>query len=358
MSHWRDISTFAVDQAAEAAARERTAELGIPTGSLGRLHEIAIWLASVGRSLEVRVDRCTVIAFCGDHGVVARGVSSLPQHVTWTNMKYMAEGNAVISIYARLLGARLCIVDIGVNGPRYSPIPVGPSPIDFRNRRVKNGTEDIFVRAAMSLDELDQALQAGYEVAESYVNDTDVYIFGEMGIGNTTSCSAIIAGLFNEDANSVTGFGSGISEETRKLKVGVIEKSVDRARRGGNLADPVFCLKELGGFEIAGIVGGMLAAAANRKPIILDGFICTTAFALASVLAPGLSNAVVAGTYSAEPGYATLSRRLRLAPILNLGMRLGEGTGAILAWPIVRAAAEQLRQGVTKSELVIDFQQH
>jgi nicotinate-nucleotide--dimethylbenzimidazole phosphoribosyltransferase len=342
-----------IDPAIEAAARQRTSDLGIPYGSLGRLHDIAIWFASVQGSIKARADRCTTVVFCGDHGVAAQGVSSLPQYVTWTNMKYMAEGVATISIYAKLFNAGLCIVDIGVKGPKY--VPPGNNGIDFVDCRVGEGTRDISREPAMTEDEVDQALQCGYDVTAGYAHATDIFLFGEMGIANTTSCSAIIGALFEEDPDRVTGLGSGITEEVRKHKSSVVAAAIERAMRDGPMTDPLVCLRQLGGYEIAGMVGGMIAAAAHRKPIILDGFISTTAFAIASKMVPGLSLAAVPGSYSAEYGYQVLARHLQLVPILNLGLRLGEGTGAILTWPIIRAAVEQLHHGVTREQLVLEF---
>ena len=354
---WRTVREFLPDLKTELAARERVSQLGIPFGSLGRLHEFAVSLAAIQGTLDVSLDRCTTIAFCADHGVASKGVSSLPQFVTYTNMKYMAEGLATISIYAKLLGAKFCVVDIGVRGPHYNSTMTceAKDGIDFYDRRVRNGTGDISVSAAMTEDEVDQALQVGFDIATMYANRTDVFVFGEMGIGNTTACSAIIAGLFDEDPDRVTGLGSGISEETRKLKAAIVDQAVKRVKKVNSRPDPLTCLRELGGLEIAGMVGGMIAAAHYRKPIILDGFISATAFAVASQLVRGISSAVFPGTYSSEVGYAVLSRNFKLEPILNLGMRLGEGTGAILAWPILRAAAEQLTKGVTRSDLVVEF---
>lgn len=350
---WRAHREFVIDPTIEAAARQRTLNLGIPYGSLGRLHDIAIWFASVQGSTKARADRCTTVVFCGDHGVAAQNVSSLPQYVTWTNMKYMAEGVATISIYAKLFNAALCIVDIGVKGPKY--VPPANTGIDFVDCRVANGTKDISCEPAMTEDEVDQAVQCGYDVTSSYASMSDIFLFGEMGIANTTSCSAIIGALFGEDPDRVTGLGSGITEETRKHKSLVVAAAIERATRDGAVTDPLVCLRQLGGYEIAGMVGGMIAAAAHRKPIILDGFISTTAFAIASKVMPGLSLAAVPGTFSAEYGYQVLARHLELVPVLNLGMRLGEGTGAILTWPIIRAAVEQLHQGVTRDELVLEF---
>jgi nicotinate-nucleotide--dimethylbenzimidazole phosphoribosyltransferase len=348
---WKTVGTFELDASAVAAAKARIAELGIPKGSLGRLHEIAARIAGITGSLVPALSRCQVIVFSADHGVTARGVSAFDREITDTNTRRMAEGSATISVLSDFHGASLCVVDVGIDAPPYGSEIKKAFRHEFLDLKVARGTRDIVVEAAMSPEELEAAISRGYDLVVARAKQMDVLVLGDMGIGNTTSCSALISALLNIDADLVTGLGSGIEPSRLAAKVDVVKRSVVRYRTANQSDNALTCLRELGGFEIAAIAGALIAAAEHRVPVLLDGFIVCTSFLIASRIVPGLASGAISGTRSSEPGFDIIAREVGLVPILDLGMCLGEGTGGLVSYPIVRSAVQHLSQGANMIEL-------
>jgi nicotinate-nucleotide--dimethylbenzimidazole phosphoribosyltransferase len=311
-------------------ARRHQLELTKPPGSLGRLEEIANRCAAIRQSLTPTVDRPRIVLFAADHGVCAEGVSAYPQEVTAQMVLNFLRGGAAINALARSGGIELKVVDIGVA----SPIP---SAEDLIVRRVAPGTRNFCHEPAMTQTELFAAIDAGIDLAlESVSAGCDLLGFGEMGIGNTTSASAIAAALSGAPSEAVIGRGAGADEACMARKRSAIERAL--ALHAKVLHDPLGILRCIGGFEIAAMCGFCLGAAARKTPVVTDGFIATAAAALAVRLSPPTSGYLFASHRSAEPGHACLLADLDQQPLLDLGMRLGEGTGAALAMNLIRAA--------------------
>jgi nicotinate-nucleotide--dimethylbenzimidazole phosphoribosyltransferase len=325
---------------AEAARRQRL--LAKPPGSLGRLESLSIQLAGIrGGICLVRTPAVVVMA--ADHGVAAEGVSAYPAPVTVEMVRAFLAGGAAINAIAAAVGARVVVVDMGV-----SIRVTGPGLID---RRVAAGTRNLAREPAMSRSQAELAINAGIGIADALAGDgIDLIVPGEMGIANTTSASSIVAVMTGHPPSAVTGRGTGIDETTRKRKVAVIERAL--ARRALEPTDPVGVLASVGGFEIGGLAGLCLGAASHRIPLLLDGLISTAAALLAVAVAPLTQSYLLAGHQSLEPGHRIALRALGLRPLLRLEMRLGEGSGAALAIPIVQAAAGALVSMATLETVV------
>ena len=329
-----------LDSAACAAAGAHLDRLTKPPGSLGGLEAIAIRLAGIRGRLVTDIERPVVIVFAADHGVAARGVSAYPPEVTAQMVANFAAGGAAINVLARAGRADLVVVDIGVAGPVAGDAPATGSDAGVRlvRARIASGTRDLSTGPAMTRDEASAAIDVGRDVALGLIRDgADLVALGEMGIGNTTAASAIVAAITGLPAARVTGRGTGVDDPGLERKVAVIETALTFHRL--DPGDPLGILAAVGGLEIAGLVGAMLAAAAARIPVVLDGFITGAAALVAAGLAPNLPDRLIAAHRSVEPGHAIVLDRLRATPILQLDLRLGEGSGAALAIPIVRAAA-------------------
>lgn len=306
-----DLPSGSDGAAKAAAARQDT--LTKPQGSLGRLEAIAAWLARwQGREMP-RLDRTKVFVFAGNHGVTAQGVSAFPAEVTVQMVANFAHGGAAINQLARLAGAELDVIPLDLDRP----------------------TGDFTQTAAMDEAAFLAAVQAGYDAVDESL---DLVCFGEMGIGNTTPAAAISAALFGGGAQKWTGRGTGVDDAGLKRKVAAIEAGLKRHE--ASLSDPLAVAAALGGRELAAILGATLAARHRNVPVLLDGFVSTAAAApLARLHAQGLAHALAAHV-SAEAGHRGLLEALELSPLLDLGMRLGEGSGAAVALNIVRAALE------------------
>ncbi|MDH6232568.1 nicotinate-nucleotide--dimethylbenzimidazole phosphoribosyltransferase [Mesorhizobium soli] len=299
--------------AAAAAVARRQDTLTKPQGSLGRLETIAAWLARwQGRDMP-KLDKVKVIVFAGSHGVTAQGVSAFPSEVTVQMVANFAGGGAAINQLARIAGAELAVIPL----------------------EIERQTGDFTQEPAMDEQEFLAAVSAGYEAVGK---DTDLICFGEMGIGNTTPAAAIAAALFGGGAEKWTGRGTGVDDAGLKRKVVAIDKGL--ALHAGALSDPLKVAAALGGRELAAIFGATVAARRHGVPVLLDGFVCTAAVApLARLHGTGLAH-VLAAHVSAESGHRALLDALELKPLFDLGMRLGEGSGACLAVNIVRSALE------------------
>lgn len=334
------LSTAAID-----AARARQDQLTKPPGALGRLEDLGVQLAGIAGTCPPPVpSRPAVAVFAGDHGVVASGVTPWPQAVTAQMLANFVTGGAAINVIARQVDAHVEVVDVGVAAD-VSELP------NVAHRKIRPGTGDLAVGAAMSAAEARAALDAGAEVAADLCGrGHDLLATGDMGIGNTTASAALIAAFTGRDAAAVTGRGTGIDDAMLEHKSEIVGGAV--ARVAGYL-DPVSILAEVGGLEIAALAGFVVGAAAAGRPVVVDGVIALAALLVAEQLVPGVSARCIAGHRSTEPGATVALEFLDLAPILDLGLRLGEGTGACLAVPVLQAAARVLSEMATFEEAAV-----
>lgn len=339
-----------VDDAAAEAARRRHARLAKPAGSLGALEELGAQLAGIaGACPPPAVTRPGLVIAAADHGVHAQGVTPWPQQVTAVMVDTFCAGRATATSFARLAGAEVAVLDAGV----ISPLSNDQSPSLVR-AGIRAGTGDITIEPAMTPAQCTAAVVAGARTAASLLDrGADLIIGGDMGIANTTAAAALIAAYTCSPAEVVTGRGSGVDDATYRRKQEVVAKAIARhqAEQAQSTPRPLATLASLGGLEHAAITGVLLAGAARQVPVLLDG-VNTVAAALAAVaLCPPAAGYLIAGHRSAEPGADVALAQLGRQPLLSLGMRLGEGTGALLAVPLVRAAAAALREVATLDEL-------
>jgi len=315
-------------------AEARQLQLTKPPGSLGRLEEIANRCAAIFESLEFALDRPRIVIFAGDHGVCAEGVNPFPQAVTAQMVLNFLRGGAGINCLSKTGGIELRIVDVGVA----SPLPEMPGLI---NRRIAPGTRNFCQEPAMSAETARAAVEVGISMALEAAGEGCMLLgFGEMGIGNTTPASALAAALTGLPPAVVIGRGTGADDACMARKRSAIERAV--ALHAGHFEDPMDLLARLGGLEIAAMCGFCLGAAAARRPVLTDGFIATSAAAVALRLAPALKDYLFAAHGSVEPGHKPLLSLVGHEPLLQLQMRLGEGTGAALAMHLMRSAAAAL----------------
>lgn len=325
-----------LDQEATERAAHRLDRLTKPPGSLGRLETLAIQLAGIRGEVVTAIERPAVAVFAGDHGITRQGVSPYPSEVTRQMVANFASGGAAINVLARAARAELIVVDVGVAGERLAPAALAAGT-RFVDARVAAGTRDFSQEPAMTHDEALAAIEAGRRIVDELGEGCDLLGVGEMGIGNTTASSAVVAALTGRPAIEVTGRGTGLDDAGVRHKTAVIDAAV--ALHAPNPNRPMEVLAAVGGLEIAALVGAILAAASARIPVVLDGFITGAAALVARGLAPALPPRLIASHRSSEPGHAVVLATLGLDPILDLGLRLGEGSGAALAIPVVAAAA-------------------
>jgi nicotinate-nucleotide--dimethylbenzimidazole phosphoribosyltransferase len=314
-----------------------------PRGSLGRLEALAVQVASVRGLLRPAMPVKALVVMGADHGVVAEGVSAYPSEVTGQMLLNFAAGGAAVNVLARQVGAEVLVVDMGVKAPLPEDAPGAGS---IRRERVGPGTASFADGPAMSRSQAVQAIGTGIRIASELAGRGVTLIgIGEMGIGNSTAASAMCAALLGLPPAEVVGRGTGIDDEGLRRKTQVIERAlaVNRPER----ADPFDVLTKVGGFEIAGLCGVVLGAAAARVPVVCDGFIASTAALAAARRAPNVIGFLIGGHRSAEPGHSRVLEALRLRPLLDLEMRLGEGTGAALAMSLVDAAVRVLAEMAT-----------
>lgn len=335
------------DESAAAKARERHATLTKPPGSLGRLEELGARLAGMAGACPPPVPESPAVVVCaGDHGVLDRGVSPWPREVTAAMVRNFCAGGAAVNAIAKTAGARVSVLDVGVA----EELERHPS---LRGAKVRPGTDDMSRGPAMGREEASRALLAGAGVAEELVESggVDLIVTGDMGIGNTTPAAALISAFTGRPPEETTGRGTGIDDETLDLKVRMVGEALQLHRPDPK--DPIGVLAALGGLEHAAIVGLILMGAAYGVPVILDGVVSNSAALVVHALAPDAIGYVVAGHLSTEPGAKVSQELLGLRPLLDLDMRLGEGTGALLAVPPVQAAARTLGEMATLEDLGI-----
>ncbi|WP_406567140.1 nicotinate-nucleotide--dimethylbenzimidazole phosphoribosyltransferase [Actinoallomurus rhizosphaericola] len=338
-----------LDEAAMRAARERHDRLTKPRGSLGTLEELGIRLAGVAGVCPPPLPAPAAVAvFAADHGVHAQGVTPWPQEVTGQMVHNFLAGGAVVNAFARQVGAEVTVVDVGVKGE----LPEAPGLLA---RKVANGTADMTRGPAMTADEARRAVEVGIQVARDLIEQGHrCLLTGDMGIANTTASAALIAAFTGRAAEDVTGYGTGIDDATHARKVEVVRAALARALTESSAPDgaagpagPLALLAQVGGLEHAAIAGFVLGAAAHRVPVVLDGVIAGAAALVAVALAPAARDFCVAGHRSAEPGHAAALASLELRPLVDLELRLGEGTGALLALPLVAGAVRVLHEVAT-----------
>ena len=333
------------DADAATATRERSDQLVKPRGSLGRLEDVAAQLAAIAGTCPPPIpQRPAVIVAAGDHGVHARGVTPWPQEITAAMVAAMCDGKAAVNAIAQAVGAQVAVLDVSVAGPA-SLHPLA------RRARVRNGTGDITREPAMTREDAARAVLAGAGLAEELVGaGIDLLVTGDMGIANTTSSACLIAAMTGSDPSAVTGRGTGIDDETWSLKRDVVAEAL--RLHDPITDDPLGVLAAVGGLEHAALVGVMLSAGVDGVPVVLDGVIAVAAALIAVALCPRVSGFLIAGHRSPEPGATIGLNALGLDPLLDLGMRLGEGTGALCAVPLIVAAART----VTDMALISDLQ--
>jgi nicotinate-nucleotide--dimethylbenzimidazole phosphoribosyltransferase len=332
------------DGRAYEAARERLHALAKPVGALGRLEDLAAWVAACQGECPPRpLDRVRTVVLAGDHGVSLDGVSAYPREVTAAMVRTIASGRAGVSVLARQHGVALRVLDIGVDDDLADLPAVGA-------HKVRRSSGAIHTEDALSAMEVAHALRAGALItAEEIAEGADLLIVGDMGIGNTTPAAALVAATFGVRADEVAGRGTGIDPATLAHKVAVIQQALDRA--GDRVADPVQRLTALGSADLAAGVGFMIAAARAGVPVLLDGIAAVAEACVAEDLAPGVIAWCVAGHRSTEPSQRLALDKLGLAPVLDLELRLGEGSGALLAVPVLRSAVLLLREMALLSDL-------
>jgi nicotinate-nucleotide--dimethylbenzimidazole phosphoribosyltransferase len=336
-----------LDEAAADEARKRQPGLTKPPGSLGRLEELVARLAGMAGGCPPPVPESPAVVVCaGDHGVLERGVSPWSQAVTAAIVRNFCAGGAAVNAIAKTVGARVSVLDVGVAGE------LERHPL-LRAAKVRRGTGDLSRGPAMSREEAVRAVMAGAGVAEELVESggVDLLVTGDMGIGNTTPAACLVSAFTRSPPEETTGRGTGIDDQTLELKVNVVKEALKL--HSPNPADPLGVLAQLGGLEHAAIVGVILAGAVYGLPVILDGVVSDSAALGARALAPHSVEYIIAGHRSAEPGARISLQSLKLRPLLDLDMRLGEGTGGLLAVPLVQAAARTLAEMATLEELGI-----
>ena len=332
-----------LNQTAMQAARGRQNQLTKPPGSLGRLEELSIQLAGITANPLPKFENKTVVVMAADHGVTREGVSAYPAEVTPQMVLNFLRGGAAINVLARQANARVIVVDMGV------AVEVNDSADQLIQRRIGAGTANLVQGPAMTREQAEESIQSGIEVASEEISKgADILATGDMGIGNTTSAAAIACALLNLHPEKIAGRGTGVDDDGLKRKISVIARALEVNRPNPN--DALDVLSKVGGFEIGGLAGVILASAANRKPVLVDGFISTAAAMIAASLAPGAREYMIAAHVSQERGHGLMLEWLGLNPLLDLSMRLGEGTGAALAFHIIEDSTRILREMATFGE--------
>ncbi len=333
-------------------ARERLDLLTKPKGSLGRLEDIACQVVGISGNLFPFIERKTIIVMAGDHGVAGEGVSAYPQIVTFQMVKNFIRGGAAINVLARHIGAEVIVVDMGVA----QDFPTLEQGIIIK--KIAKGTRNIALGPAMSRKEAELSILAGIEVFENEFKKKkiDILGLGEMGIANTTASSAIVACLTSSPVEEVTGSGTGIDHLQLAKKIRVIKKALKV--NSPDPGDPLDVLSRLGGFEIGGLTGCILAAASHRVPVVMDGFISCASALIALKLAPIVGDYLLASHNSQEKGHQVALKFMGKVPMFDLNLRLGEGTGATLGVNLIEAALKVLKEMATFTEAGVDKLSH
>lgn len=332
---------------ARAKAKERLDQLAIPHWALGRLMDLALDLAAITGSLHPTVNRKSIVVMAGDHGIVAAGVSKFPQAVTLEMVRNFVIEAASINALARQVGAKVTVVDTGVAGDLSELAACGK----IVDKKIAPGTANFAEGPAMTREQAVRAIEAGIEVAQSLGDQTDIFGTGDMGIGNTSPSSAIIAVICKYSVADVTGRGTGLDDDALANKIVILEKALKLNQP--NPQDGLDVLAKVGGFEIGAIAGLILGAAAQKKPVVIDGIISSAGALLAHSLASQCKDYMIAGHRSAEQGHKIALDFLDKKPLLDLDLRLGEGTGGAVAMNLVGAAVAILTEVATFEEAAV-----
>ena len=331
-----------LDEAAMAAARERQAQLAKPPGSLGRLEELSLQLAGITGKIHNKIEKKHLLVFAADNGVVAEGVSSAPQSVTLMQTANLTRAKTGASVLCKHFGCEITVCDVGVNADIKEP--------KVLNRKIAYGTHNIVHGPAMTREQAVQAMMTGIELAQK--TDADVIGIGEMGIGNTTTSSAVLSVLLDADVEAVTGRGGGITDAGFLKKKRVITDAIAINQPDQN--DVIDVLAKVGGFDIAAMCGAFIGCAASQRPVVIDGFISAVAALCACRLCPNVRGYLIPSHASYEIGYKMAMDAMGLQPIFLLGMRLGEGSGCPLAFGVLSAACAILNDMATFDQAGID----
>ena len=331
-----------LDEAAMAAARKRQAQLAKPPGSLGRLEDLSIQLAGITGKVNNKIEKKHLLVFAADNGVVEEGVSSAPQSVTRMQTINLTRAKTGASTLCKHFGCNITVCDVGVNADIKEP--------KVLNKKIAYGTQNIVKGPAMTRAQAEQAMLIGYELAKS--TEADVIGIGEMGIGNTTTSSAVLSVLLDADVEAVTGRGGGITDASYLKKKQVIKTAIDLNKP--DKSDVIDVLAKVGGFDIAAMCGAFIGAAATRRPVVIDGFISAVAALCAYKLCPNAVQYFVTSHASYEIGYKLAMDAMGLQPLFLLGMRLGEGSGCPLAFEVLSAACAILNDMATFDQAGID----
>ena len=337
-----DFNIQPLDEAAMAKARERQAQLAKPPGSLGRLEELSIQLAGITGKVHNKIEKKHLLVFAADNGVVEGGVSSAPQSVTLMQTINLTRHKTGASTLCKHFGCDITVCDVGVNADIKEP--------KVLNKKIAYGTQNIVKGPAMTREQAEQAILIGYELAKA--TDADVMGIGEMGIGNTTTSSAVLSVLLDADVDAVTGRGGGITDQSFLKKKQVIKDAI--AINNPNKNDVIDVLAKVGGFDIAAMCGAFLGCAAKRCPVVIDGFISAVAALCAYKLCPNAVQYFIPSHASYEIGYKLAMDAMHLQPLFLLGMRLGEGSGCPLAFEILDAACAVINDMATFDQAGID----
>ncbi len=335
------------DKAIRTQAKERLDQLIMPHWALGRMMDLALDLAGICGTVRPTVKRKTIVVMAGDHGITAAGVSLFPKEVTVEMVRGFVNGFAGINVLAKQAGATVKIVDMGVAGDLTELAKRG----NIIDQKIAPGTANFAVGAAMSREQATEAIEAGIRVAHELADSTDLFGTGDMGIGNTSPSSAMVAAFCQLPVAEVVGRGTGLDDAQLEKKIIILEKAL--VLNHPDPADPIDVLSKVGGFEIAGIAGLILGAAAAGKPIVIDGFISTVGALLAGRLAPKSKEYMIAAHRSVEKGQVAALADLGKEPLLDLQFRLGEGTGAAVAMNLVDGAVGILTEMATFSEAAV-----
>lgn len=328
-----------LDETAMRAARARQVQLTKPQGSLGRLETLSVQLAGITGNERPRFQQPTIMTLAADHGIVKQGVSAYPSGVTPQMVQNFLRGGAAINVLARHVGARVVVVDMGVAAE------MEPAA-GLINAKIAPGTRDFSIEPAMTRAQAVRAIETGIELAEREIDaGTDIIGTGDMGIGNTTASSAIVSAITGRPVTQVTGRGTGVDDAGLRRKIQTIERAL--ARHRPTASDAVDVLSKVGGFEIGGLAGVMLGSAARRVPVVIDGFISGAAALIAYGIAPMVQPYLIAAHRSVEIGHRAILEHVKLEPLLDLDLRLGEGTGAALGISLCLAAAKILDEMAT-----------
>jgi len=331
-----------LDEAAMTAARARQAQLAKPPGSLGRLEELSVQLAGITEKVHNKIEKKHLLVFAADNGVVEEGVSSAPQSVTLMQTINLTRHKTGASTLCKHFGCEITVCDVGVNADIREP--------KVLNKKIAYGTQNIVLGPAMSREQCEQAIYVGFELAQN--TEADVIGIGEMGIGNTTTSSAVLSVLLEADVEAVTGRGGGITDQSFLKKKQVIKDAI--AINNPNKNDVIDVLAKVGGFDIAAMCGAFIGCAATRRPVVIDGFISAVAALCAYKLCPNAVQYFIPSHASYEIGYRLAMDAMGLQPIFLLGMRLGEGSGCPLAFEVLRAACSIINDMATFDQAGID----